>query len=71
MRDYELEFRPRWEAALDYLGLPKDMSMTSPQLPDLIMALADKLKAIDERIDTLAPVPRETASGPPLEDEVM
>jgi hypothetical protein len=47
------------------------MSLDNPRLPDLIVALADKLKAVEERIDRLAPVPRDADAGPPQEDEVM
>ena len=71
MRDYQVEFRPRWEAALEYLGLPKDLTMGGSPQPEVMVALADKLRAVEARLDSLATAPRDTGSRPPLEDEVM
>jgi hypothetical protein len=56
---------------LEYLGLAKDMSINNPRLPELIVALVDKLQAVEERIDALVLAPRDAAGKRPLEGDVM
>ena len=50
MRSDLVEPGPHWEAALRYLGLAESTPTGSADLPDIVLAIVDKLQQLEARI---------------------
>jgi hypothetical protein len=51
MREELVEPGPRWEAALRYLGLPTTTQASPAALPDVVLAIVERLEQIEARLD--------------------
>jgi hypothetical protein len=65
MRQELVEPGPRWEAALQYLGLPATTSVSAASLADIVLAVVERLQHVEAQLAT-----QERASQPaPWTDE--
>ncbi len=53
MRNELTEPGPHWEAALRYLGLPESTSAGTAALPEIVLAIVDKLQQLETELDAL------------------
>jgi hypothetical protein len=52
MREELVEPGPRWVAALRYLGLPTTTQASPAALPDIVLALVERLEQVEAKLDT-------------------
>ncbi len=52
MRSELVEPGPHWQAALRYLGLPKSTGAGTADLPDIVLAIVDKLQRLETQLET-------------------
>jgi hypothetical protein len=51
MRQELVEPGPRWEAALEYLGLPSTTAVRGASLADVVLAAVERLQQVEARLD--------------------
>ena len=50
MRSELVEPGPRWQAALRYLGLPESTGAGTADLPDIVLAIVDRLQRLEAQL---------------------
>jgi hypothetical protein len=51
MREELVEPGPRWVAALRYLGLPPTTQASPAALPEIVLAIVERLEQVEAKLD--------------------
>ncbi len=52
MRSELVEPGPHWQAALRYLGLPESTGAGTADLPDIVLAIVDRLQRLEAQLES-------------------